>query len=37
MKAPTTMPVSAFAGVRYRRETFFSQPEPGSPSSRLKA
>ena len=28
---------TAFAGVRYRCETFLSQPEPGTPSSRLNA
>src|SRR3989304_5082682 len=33
----TTMPISEFAGVRYLCETFFNQPEAGSPSSRLKA
>ena len=31
------MAVSALAGVRNRCETFFSQPDPGMPSSRLKA
>src|SRR3972149_5142447 len=33
----TTMPISEFAGVRFLCETFFNQPEAGSPSSRLKA
>ena len=28
-QAMTTIAVSALAGVRYRRETFLSQPDPG--------
>ena|SRR5438132_2936623 len=35
--ATTTMVTREFEGVRYRCDTFFSQPEPGTPSSRLKA
>ena len=35
--ATMTMATIALAGVRYRCETFFSQREPGMPSSRLKA
>src|SRR5215213_785488 len=33
----TTIAISELAGVRYRWDTFFSQSEPGRPSSRLKA
>ena len=36
-QATTTIAVSALAGVRKRCETFFSQREPGIPSSRLNA
>src|SRR3990172_8371046 len=33
----TTMPISEFAGVRYLCETFFNQPEAGSPAARGEA
>ena len=33
----TTIAISEFAGVRYVWDTFLSQPDPGRPSSRLKA
>src|SRR5512137_210062 len=36
-QATTTIAVSELAGVRYRCETFFSQRDPGIPSSRLNA
>src|SRR5438093_167344 len=33
----TTIAVNELAGVRYRWDTFLSQPAPGRPSSRLNA
>src|SRR5437773_4069455 len=35
--ATTTIVTRAFDGVRYRCDTFLSQADPGTPSSRLKA
>ena len=36
-QATTTIAARLLAGVRYRCETFLSQPAPGKPSSREKA